>query len=512
MGNRHVYIIAALLTAGGLGLFLYKALVLAFPILPGEKSDLWDIEVQVNFTAHNKPAKVSLFIPRTSSRFAVLNENFISRGGYGLTTSLVDGNRQAVWAIRRAAGPQVLYYRAMIQDLKAAIQEFPASQPEIEIPSSLQGPYLAAAEALLVQVREQSADLDTLVAQLIQRLDKPKTDNNVALLVGSNGSRLKKLETAIQVLALAHIPARLLRGIHLELQRGEVDMVPWLQVYAEGKWNSYDPRTGEAGLPQDYLIFWRGSEPFLKVKGGDNQSLTVTVNRTEAGGIEAATVRGRVMNPHLLEFSLFNLPIKTQEVYRVLLVVPMGVVLLVIMRNMVGVKTFGTFMPVLIALAFRETELLWGIVLFTVLVILGLSIRFYLERLKLLLVPRLAAVLMVVIFLMALVSVLSNHLGLERGLSVALFPMVIITMTIERMSIVWEEHGPARAFQEGAGSLATAALAYALMSLHSIEHLMFVFPELLLVLLGITLLLGRYRGYRLLELRRFRAVAGGSRP
>jgi hypothetical protein len=48
--------------------------------------------------------------------------------------------------------------------------------------------------------------------------------------------------------------------------------------------------------------------------------------------------------------------------------------------------------------------------------------------------------------------------------------------------------------------------------LHSIEHLMFVFPELLLVLLGITLLLGRYRGYRLLELRRFRAVAGGSRP
>jgi hypothetical protein len=129
-----------------------------------------------------------------------------------------------------------------------------------------------------------------------------------------------------------------------------------------------------------------------------------------------------------------------------------------------------------------------------------------------LLVPRLAAVLMVVIFLMAWVSVLSNHLGLERGLSVALFPMVIITMTIERMSIVWEEHGPAWAFQEGAGSLATAALAYALMSLHSIEHLMFVFPELLLVLLGITLLLGRYSGYRLLELRRFRAVAGGSRP
>jgi hypothetical protein len=138
----------------------------------------------------------------------------------------------------------------------------------------------------------------------------------------------------------------------------------------------------------------------------------------------------------------------------------------------------------------------------------ALSIRFYLERLKLLLVPRLAAVLIVVILLMAMVSVLSHRLDLERGLSVALFPMVIMTMSIERMSIVWEERGPAEAIQEGLESLTVAALAYLLMSAPYVEHLMFVFPELLLVLLSATLLLGRYSGYRLVELRRFRALAG----
>lgn len=507
MGNRHVYVLAALLAGAGVSLFLYKALVLAFPVLPGEKSNLWDVEIRVSFVAHGRPVKASLFILRTSSRFAVVNENFISRGGYGLTTGMINGNRQAVWSIRKASGLQVLYYRALIQDLNANTQEFTASQPDIEPSPPLQGPYLAAAEALLAQVSEQSADLDTLVAQLLQHLDKPGADNNVALLIGSSRDRVKRIETAIQVLALAQIPARLVRGVRLERQHGEVDMTPWLQVYAEGKWNSYDPATGEAGMPRDYLIFWRGNDPFLKVKGGENFTSTVTVKRTEAEGLEAATVRGRVVNPHLLEFSLVSLPIRTQEVYRVLLVVPVGALLLVIMRNIVGVATFGTFMPVLIALAFRETELLWGIVLFTVLVALGLSIRFYLEQLKLLLVPRLAAVLMVVIFLMALLSIVSNRLGLEPGLSVALFPMVIITMTIERMSIVWEERGPAEAFRQGFGSLAAAALAYLLMSSHYVEHLMFVFPELLLLLLGVTLLLGRYSGYRLLELRRFRAVA-----
>jgi hypothetical protein len=40
-----------------------------------------------------------------------------------------------------------------------------------------------------------------------------------------------------------------------------------------------------------------------------------------------------------------------------------------------------------------------------------------------------------------------------------------------------------------------------------LEFLMFVYPELLLVLLGATLLIGRYSGYRLTELFRFRALA-----
>jgi hypothetical protein len=161
-------------------------------------------------------------------------------------------------------------------------------------------------------------------------------------------------------------------------------------------------------------------------------------------------------------------------------------------------------MPVLIALAFRETQLLWGITLFSLMVSLGLAFRFYLDRLKLLLVPRLASVLIMVVVLMVSLSVVTNKLGLERALSVALFPMVILTMTIERMSIVWEERGAGEAIKQGMGSLLVATLSYLLMSIGYVEHVMFVFPELLLLLLAATLLLGRYTGYRLLEIHRFK--------
>ncbi|MDO8937707.1 MAG: 7TM domain-containing protein, partial [Methylicorpusculum sp.] len=128
------------------------------------------------------------------------------------------------------------------------------------------------------------------------------------------------------------------------------------------------------------------------------------------------------------------------------------------------------------------------------------------EYLRLLLVPRLAAVLIIVIILMTFVSLLSHKLGIDRGLSVALFPMVIIAMTIERMSLVWEEHGAGESLQQCAGSLFVASISYLLMTNEYLEHLMFVFPELLFMLLAFTLWLGRYTGYRISELWRFRSV------
>jgi hypothetical protein len=211
----------------------------------------------------------------------------------------------------------------------------------------------------------------------------------------------------------------------------------------------------------------------------------------------------------LLRFSLLQLPVNVQETYKVLLMVPLGAFIILLLRNFIGLKTFGTFMPVLIALAFRETHVAWGIALFIFIVSFGLLARFYLDQLRLLLVPRLAAILTVVIMLMIFISVLSQKLGFDSGLSVALFPMVILTMTIERMCILWDERGPADAIKSGAGSLLAAVAVFSVMNNTQIQYLMFAFPELLLVLLACILWFGQYRGYRLAELLRFKALAGG---
>jgi hypothetical protein len=505
MNRRHLYTLVLTLTVVGIGVFLYKVVVMGFPLSPDSTAEIWDLEIRVRFRAHNEPVKIKLYIPRNTPRFVLVDENYVSRG-YGLTTLREDGNRQAVWSVRHASGDEALYYRAVVQRIPGT-PRVPAESRPAPGPLSLEGARLAAAQSLLADIKAHSADLDTLVAQLMKRFATIQPESDAGLLLGVSPSTARRVEVAVQILALDKVPARLIRGVRLTDHQADAHVVAWLQVHDGALWQSYDPFTGEASLPDDFLILWRGSQPLLEVSGARAATTFLSVRRNQEAGIRAAAERGRLLSPELQAFSMLSLPVKTQEVYRILLLIPVGALLLVVLRNVVGVKTFGTFMPVLIALAFRETQLLAGIVLFILLVSMGLAIRFYLEQLKLLLVPRLAALLIIVVGLMALLSVLSHRLDLETGLSVALFPMVIITMTIERMSIVWDERGAAEAIQQGLGSLGVAALAYLLMSNAYIGHWVFVFPEVLLVILAVTLLLGRYAGYRLLELRRFHALA-----
>jgi hypothetical protein len=504
MNKRHLYFLSGLLTAVGLVVFVYKILALDFPLVPETQTHIWNIEAQLSFVAGNKPVKISMFLPRNSRRFAIVNENFISRG-FGVNVLTEDGKRKVSWSIRRAKGSHSLYYSASVRRMD---REVPPIKPIESHPQKpdFKGAHLEASEALISEALEKSADIDGIVTELLYQINNPKPDENVALLLGKNAADQKKVDLAVQLLALTGIHSRSVHGIRLEEQQRNTPLIHWLEVYNGKTWVAYNPVNGQRGIPEGYLAWWRGIEPLVQAQGARKFEVFVSTARGEEAAIESAIEKGKIKQLLLLEFSLFSLPIQTQAVYHVILLVPVGVLLLVILRNVIGFRTFGTFMPVLIALAFRETQLVWGVFLFTTLVAIGLMIRLYLEYLKLLVVPRLAAILIIVIFLMATFSIFTHKLGLERGLSVALFPMVILTMTIERMSIVWEELGAFETIKQGIGSIIAAVLAYLVMTIKYIEHLMFVFPELLLILLAITLLLGRYSGYRLLELQRFKAL------
>jgi hypothetical protein len=504
MRSLHLYLLATLLAVLGGSAIYYKWKVLELPLVPNKEVEVWTVQARVAYTPRRGPNTVNLQIPDLTPGFAVIDERFVARNYSKLEERDRDG-RLVQWAIRRATGPQALYYRAtLVRSGEADLQRDRAQLgPTPELPE----PFNTAMHTVLENVRDASADISTFARELVRRFNAEPLSEEVALLTEQAATPEARVQLMAQMLAVRNIPARVVYGIELGDSIPDAEMRAWLQVHNQRRWLTIDPRTAAEGWPPNLLLWSRSDQPVLLVEGTPRANVQFSVQRNLADAMLMAERKLEAQDRRLLEFSLLALPLQSQQVYRVLLMVPIGAFIMLLMRNVVGVTTFGTFMPVLIAIAFRDTGLVAGLFMFVSVVGAGLLVRFYLERLKLLLVPRLTAVLIVVVLLMALFSVVSHRLGIEIGLSIALFPMVIMAMVIERMSIAWEERGPGHAMKEGTGSLIVAVLAYLVMSWPPLVHLVFVFPEVLLLVLAGALLIGRYSGYRLTELYRFRALA-----
>lgn len=508
MKNSHLYILSAILAAIGIGLFTYKAFFLELPLRPNERTENWEIQAKIKFDARDGPVKLALFIPKNEGPFTIVDQSFVSEG-YGLTTASKGVNRRALFSILKASGPQTIYYRLIVNRARLREHRVEEEVPEVDAPR-LGEARAVAARGIIKSLRPQAADDDTFVRLLLKSLLAENLDKNAATLLGLAPRMSNRVHAATRILALTGIPSRTVTGVQLTKSNTNAGWTYWLEAYVNGRWHGYAPQTDTLDVPRHYFPWRRGPGTTATIEGGMFVNTTLSVAAASEPALRTALIVSQSKERSLLNFSLFTLPLDTQQVYKIILTVPLGVLFLTVLRNVVGLRTFGTFMPILIALAFRETLVVWGVVLFTVVTAIGLLIRLYLENLRLLVVPRLSSVLIVVVLIMAGISVLSNQLGFERGLSVSLFPMVILTMTVERMSIVWDERGPMEMLRLGISSLIVAIFAYFIMINAYAEHIVLVFPELLLVLLAINLLLGRYSGFRLLDLPRFRVLAGNT--
>ena len=510
----HLRALCAALILAAAGLFLYRWQVLDFPVHPEQGSSIWEIEAQIDIEGTGDGARVGLFLPPTGGHFEALEEDFISSGLALTTQQDAMGNRSAVWSTGRLEGRSTVYYRALFYSLPSGGLSPEASTPPGELPEELRFPprrsqaQLAAARELSKALDADAFDLMSRVSLLLERLGSPSPRPNADALLDGRSGGPGVAAAAAYVLAIQDIPARVVHGVPLQETERSVSPIPWLEVWDGERWRSFDVETGDPFEPLQRLVWWRGPSELVSVEGAGLTRKSFALAHRRVGAVASLESRSQLFDHPLAWATLLALPVNTQMVYRILLMIPVGALILVLMRQVVGVETLGTFMPVLIALAFRVTDLLYGVLFFSLLVAFGLLVRFYFAQLNLLLVPRLAAMLVVVIMLMIGMSLFADTLSLGLGLSVALFPIVILTMTIERMSVTWEESGPAEAMKQGLGSLAVAVISYLAMNIPLVEHLLFVFPELLLAILAVLLLLGRYSGYRLTELRRFRQLAG----
>ena len=410
-------------------------------------------------------------------------------------------NNQVVWRSEKAEGTQKIRFR-MKAYRKESGEDKADAPPKKEAPQLFEGVLEDASKAIISESIQGNGGTIQITKRLLDSLNSPDNPHARRLLKQADDFG-GKLDLAKSLLQLAGIQCRSSKGLWLGEREKNQQLRGYIEVFEDNSWVLIDPRTVEIENKQDILIWQHDDESLLELRGGKDVKIKFSTVSGKVPKRHAAIKHGEYERSPLIDFSIYSLPLADQKTFKLLLLIPIGALVVVVLRNLVGITTSGTFMPILLAMVLLQTSLLAGTCLFVVVVGIGLILRSYLSHLNLLLVPRISAVLVFVILIYIAISVIGIKLGVEAGLQVTFFPMIIISWTIERMSILWEEEGPRDVLIQGGGSLLSASIIYLVMKNDFINHLVYYFPELLLVVLAIIIMIGSYSGYRLTELRRF---------
>lgn len=201
-------------------------------------------------------------------------------------------------------------------------------------------------------------------------------------------------------------------------------------------------------MPADYLAVARNVYSIVSASG---MMAYDAVYKSSAMNSLPITVRPNDSLGQL--FDLQRLPIGMRKVVAVILLLPFGVLMTAVFRNLVGLQTFGTFAPSLLALSFVMSDWRTGLMILIVVLAVGYIGLWAMDHMKLLMVPRIGLILTLVIMLMTLAISIFDYLTLTPSANAVLLPTVIIAMLIERIFITEVEDGVQNVLKLLAGPL-----------------------------------------------------------
>jgi len=187
-----------------------------------------------------------------------------------------------------------------------------------------------------------------------------------------------------------------------------------------------------------------------------------------------------------------------------LLLLPVVALVIAAIRNLVGIRGFGIFLPAALSVVFVAIGPLVGIGLFLLIVVVSTAVRLALRKLKikLLYLPRMALIFWaVVVAVLAIVRFLGD---------VSIFAVLILILLAEDFIRVQLGKSVKTAVNLTTETLVIALAAFLVLTFKPLQEYALVNPEITLIAVGVLdFLLARYSGLRLMEIWRFRKLING---
>ena len=475
-------------------------------------------EVSYNFyiKGNDKKVFVKSYLPQSNAHQIIGNVKQKYKK-MRFTIQQEEENKRAIWRSKSKSTFHSVRYSFLYKG-KAVKYNLAENLPIVKSPAPLFN-YLTeekhiqvhhpSIDSVATTLAKDAKDMKTLITNLFDYVNNipkaPIRDLTSALTAfeQNQASCNGKARLFVALCRNRGIAARLKGGLILEKTKKRTSHL-WTEVNINNTWVPFDVLNGHfAYLPANYLEIYTGDHFLIthtpnvlfdynyKMKPAKNVPFINNANMEQLSKHPISLIK-------IVESKIIS-----ENVLYFLLLLPLGGLLIALIKNVIGLKTFGIFLPLLIAYTLTTTGYFLGMLLFLLMTLVLVLLSFPLNRWGLLYTPKMAVVLTTTIIIMLVLISIGLHYKLPWLSSLTFFPIIIIAIMAERFSRAIEEDGHQKALHILFQTLVATSICYVVFSSLAIRTILLLFPELLLLELAIALKLGKWVGLRLSEYQRF---------
>lgn len=192
-----------------------------------------------------------------------------------------------------------------------------------------------------------------------------------------------------------------------------------------------------------------------------------------------------------------------------ILLLPLVTTVISAIRQLIGLRGFGIYLPASLAVVFVATGPVIGIALFLIIVFVSTFTRMVLRRLKIKLqyLPRMSLILWAVSLGVLGVLFLTPVIRSPGLTNVSIFAVLILALLTEDFIRIQLGKSVKTAIKLTSETIILSIISYLFLTFEFVQAFALLHPEIYLLIVFVAdLLLGRYTGLRVMELWRFRKL------
>jgi len=494
-------------------LFLFAIIVISIRTASNSDADLpggdsaWAINIQLQVEAFEKNASVSIPSP-WDTPFVKMFAQSLEHPDLRLKRTKNIESKRDITLVAVKPGKYLINSKFDVHVSSLPRHKFKAVKLS-EVNRSL---WLSSSEAVQVSSKAALVVLDGFPStdfstdELIENLfnyvssnirirQNGNVDSDITL-IKRRGSELGLNNVLLALFRTAHLPARLVTGVNLQ-DKSSSQPYYWIEVHDGETWLPMDVVHGHMKqLPAFYVPLRKGGNDLFVDKNVKVLKTNWSINtlRMPNQYLDAETKR---------VFDIFNfdrLSPSNRENLGILLLLPLGVLATEILRQLGGIRTYGTFTPTLLALAIVHIDRITALIIFSLVIVIGVVIRSLLPNFDLEKTARLAIVFTLVSASMSIVTSGLLYFDPSVDSMVVLLPIVILTMLVDRIYSISDERGVRTAMIRLFWTLVSAFISLVVLWQIDWSRWLVSYPETHLLTLTVIISIGLYRGRKLSEL------------